>query len=314
MTTATLSLRSARADLSTSPAVVKAVEENETLVITAGQMARQKLPQQAVYKALADAVGDDTPLFKFWRRSEEADTRYPGSASLVVATSSDREDATVSVYGLDNEVVPAKFNAYALGDGGFAEVMIGKATVEVEIRPHSELLEVIRAADEGEKPEFEVLEGTPPTVIDVLDQEGVLVIRPIGQMEIPPHSSNVPLLVNLEVTRVDLEPTRSYGEPRIEVVRKDTGEVIKGLIATGPIRSAIGTKVGTSFEITPATVGESFEILEVVPVKDKEGNKIQVIDRRTKKPAVDAEGNLRYQMSVVVRRTTGGGVDLDLSL
>jgi hypothetical protein len=313
MTTPILSLRSARAELSTSPAVNKALEENKVLVITAGQMARQNLPQQATYKALAAELGDDTPLFRFTKR-EDGDTKFPGSATLVVATSSDRDDAVVSVYGLDNEVVPAKFNAYALGDGGFAEVTIGKATIEVEIRPHPDLLGVIRAADEGEKPEFEVLEGTPPIVIDVLDEEGVLAIRPIGQMEIPPHSSNVPMLVDLEVTRVDLEPTRSYGEPRVEVVRKDTGEVIKGLIATGPIRSAIGTKVGASFEITKDTIGESFQILEVLPVLDKEGNKIQVIDRRTKKPAVDADGNLRYQMKVVVRRTTGGGVDLDLSL
>lgn len=308
MTASILSLRSARAELSTSPAVNKALEENKVLVITAGQMARQKLPQQPTYKALAEALGDEAPLFRFTAR-EDGDTKFPSSASLTVATSSDRDDAVVSVYGLDNEPIKTSFDSYVLGEGGYAEVTIGKAKVEVEIRIHPDLMEMIRAADEDAKPDFELTEGVP-----ALEFDETRAIRAIGQAEIPPHSADVPMLVDLEVSRVDLEPTRSYGEPRIEVVRKDTGEVIKGLIATGPIRAAIGTKKGASFEITEATIGESFQILEHIPVLDKEGNKIQVIDRRTKKAALDADGNLRYQMRVVVRRTTDGGVDLDLSL
>ena len=301
---ATLSLRSSRVHFETDPAVVEAVKTSDSLEITAGQMAQQDLPEKATYAALADALGPDTPIFRFRPRTDGSS--FPISASLSVFAEIDAEgNSTPKVVGLNLAAIDAKFLRSKVGPGGYSIVTIGKAEIEVEISPSRELMDEIRAADEGAEIVFEEVKGAPQLV--ALD---VPTLRTIPQREIPPHSADVPLCVDLKVAEL-LAPTREYGEPRLKVVRQDTGEEIVGLIATSPIRAAIGTREGQGFKLDASSVGQSFQVLEVSTKKDRQGEPIPVLDRN-KKPALDEEGNARFQQTVIVRRTTGGASSLKL--
>ena len=128
--------------------------------------------------------------------------------------------------------------------------------------------------------------------------EVIPALRPVPQRDIPPHSEDVPQGVDLKVTAI-LQNTRGYNEPRIAVELPD-GSTIIGLIATAPIRQAIGVRNGKGFTLTDASVGETFQILEVIEMKTRDGESIL--------------SNGKAQRSVIVRRTTGGGIDLDLTL
>ena len=305
-----LSLRSARTSFETSEAVAKSVADNGELVLTVGQMAKQNLPEKPIYQALAKAVGNDTALFRFRPRTQE-ESAFPISTTWSVFAESEEKGSKVHVYGLDLSPIPGvEFVEYKLGPGGFAKVMIGSADLEVEIPTSSGLMGELRSLDEGEEIVFPV-QGGQPTVLVEIGQDAIPALRAVPQRDVPPHSTDIPHKVDLEVTAI-LPVTRQYGEPRLEVVRKDTGEKIIGLIATGPIRQAIG-KRENMFAMDEAVIGESFQILEVATKKDRDGKPVPVFDRN-KKPAVDEEGNPRFQQSVIVRRTTGGGVELDLSL
>lgn len=306
----TLSLRSARTSFETAGSVVSAVNENGFLIITAGQMAKQNLPDQATYKEIAKALGEDAPLFRFRPRTDGS--KFPSSTTLAVFSDSADGHGKPRVYNVNLEPVEATFVRYKLGYGGFAIVKIGKAEVEVEIPVPTELKDAIRALDEGDNPIFDEIEGEPPFVALINEYTESQVLRPVPQRDIPPHAQEVPLLTDLEVTKI-LPDSRAYNTPRIEVVRKDTGEVISGLIATAPICRAIGVRDGESFKLEESSIGKSFQILELVVNKDRDGNPIPVLDR-FKKPVLDDEGNPRYQVSVIVRETTNGGVELDLSL
>lgn len=305
-----LSLRSARTSYETSEAVAKAVAKNGELVLTCGQMAKQDLPEKATYEALAAAVGANTPLFRFRPRTQE-ESGYPISTTWSVFAEEEVAGSNVHVYGLDLAPIEGvSFTGYKVGPGGYAKVEIGNAEIEVEIPVGLSLLDELRALDEGEKVEFPEL-GGQPTVMVELGDDPVAAIRAVPQRDVPPHSKDIPQKVDLEVTAI-LPSTRQYGEPRLEVVRKDTGEKIVGLIATGPIRQAIG-KRENMFTMDEEVIGEVFQIVEVAVKKDRDGNTIPVLDR-DKKPMVDEDGQPRFQQTVIVRRTTGGGIELDLTL
>jgi hypothetical protein len=50
----------------------------------------------------------------------------------------------------------------------------------------------------------------------------------------------------------------------------------------------------------------------VATKKDRQGEPIPVLDRN-KKAVLDEDGNARFQQTVIVRRTTGGGSSLKLA-
>jgi len=287
-----------------------AVNENGSLIVTAGQMARQPGDLQATYRKLAKAIGEETPLFRFNKSADPEANPYPRSNSLEVFSSSDNPNrARMGVYSADRRtLIPANFIQSIIGLGGNSIVDIGGVEVEVDIEIHPELRAHIYGLDDGDTIDQTPIEGVPPFAY-----EGNRAVAAVPQYEIPPYVEEVvPRKTDLKVTAI-LEPTRGYEEDRIEVVRMDTGEVISGLIATGPIREAIGTRNGAKFEMTNAAIGETFEVLDALPVLDGKGQKIPVLDRNGNQ-AVDKAGNPRFQMRVVVRRTTGGKTTLDLSL
>ena len=301
----TLSLRSSRVHFETDPAVVEAVKANGELEITAGQMAQQDLPEKEIYAALATALGTDTPIFRFRPRTDGSS--FPISTSLTVFAQTDSSGViTPKVFDLNLSPIETTFLRSKVGPGGYAIVKIGKAEVEVEIPVSSDLMGEVRAADEGAEPVFEEAKGEP-----ALEALGVHTLRAVPQREIPPHSNDVPVGVDLEVVEL-LAPTRDYGEPRLKVARRDTGEMIVGLIATSPIRAAIGVRNGQGFKLDNTALGQTFQVLEVATKKDRQGEPIPVLDRN-KKAVLDDDGNARFQQTVIVRRTTGGGSSLKLA-
>lgn len=296
----TLSLRSARTAFETAPSVVSKVAADGDLLLTAGQLAKQPIPDQEVYQAIAAALGDETPIFRFFPRTDGSS--IPLSRSLAVFASGVEDDAVPMVYGLDYTPIGSTFIRSKVGPGGYAVVRIGGRSgpeVEVEIPMAKDLVDGIRALDEGVMAEFEEVKGAPPTTATLPTGEILPTLRPVPQRDIPPHSEDVPQGVDLKVTAI-LPNTRGYDEPRIAVELPD-GSSIVGLIATSPIRQAIGVRNGKGFVLTEASVGETFQILEVVEMRNRQGE-----------PVLSESG--KPQRSVIVRRTTGGGLDLDLSL
>lgn len=296
----TLSLRTARTAFEVVPAVIRKVAADGDFLLTAGQLAKQPLPDQEAYQALAAALGDETPLFRFVPRTDGSS--IPRSFSLSVFADGIAEDATPRVYGLDFTPIEATFLRSKVGPGGYSVVRFGGRTgpeVEIEITMPSDLVDGIRTLDDGVIAEFEEVKGAPPTTATLPTGEVLPALRPVPQRDIPPHSEDVPQGVDLKVTAI-LPNTRGYDEPRIAVELPD-GSSIVGLIATSPIRQAIGVRNGKGFVLTEAAIGESFQILEVVEMKNRQGE-----------PVLAESG--KPQRSVIVRRTTGGGVDLDLSL
>lgn len=291
-----LNLRAARSAFETAPSVIAKVHADGEFSITAATMANQNVPEKAVYEALADALGPETVIFRFRPRPDGGTT--PLSGSLAVFASSLNGDAEPKVYTPNLEPINATFLTSKIGPGGSSVVQIGKVQVEVEIATAYELLDEVRAADDGKEPVFESVKGAPPLTLN-----GVPTLRVIPQREIPPHSRDVPLMADLEVIEI-LSPTRAYDEPRLKV-RTSDGTVINGLIATSPIRSAIGTRGDNGFTIDETAIGEKFQILEVIEIKDKKGNPVPV--------GGDGPNKDQSQKTVVIRRTTDGVADLDLS-
>lgn len=295
----TLNLRIARSLFETDPAVIQKVAKDGEFVITAGTMAKQNLPDKATYVALADAIGEETPLFRF--RPSPDGRKTPLSASLAVFSTSLNGDGEAKVYGLDLEPIDVTFGGYKLGPGGYALVQIGEAVLEVEIPVTREVMDEMRVSDSPEEYQFPEGKGKPPTFLQLTkDGPELQALRPCPQREIPPWSEEVPIGTELRVLEI-LNPTREYDQPRLKVQAAD-GSVISGLIATGPIRTAIGVRRSKGYEITRDAIGESFVIVEVLEVRDRDGNSVSV-----------SADDSRPQRTVVVRRTTEDE-NLDLSL
>jgi hypothetical protein len=311
-----LNLREAAQGFAKDSAVIEAVAAEGVLVITAGKMAEQTLPDKPLYQKLAKAIGADTPLFRF--TPSKGESAVPYSSSITVFLNQDNTPVVMTP-GLFQ--VDGQFISYKLGIQGYALYEVAGIALEIDIAVDSELPAEIRrqkeAADVGEEPTFpfSMEQGVPTPTTKIGDVE-VRAIRSVPQREIPPHSEDVPLNEELKVTEILASPTREYGEPRLNVVVTKTGEVINGLIATAPIRQEIGENDGEGYKLTEKSVGAAFEILERIPLfrwvgtgEDRKKEAIPVLDRNGK-PALDANGKPRHQMTVVVRRTDVQGLSL----
>lgn len=305
-----LNLREAASVFAKDPAVISKVAENDEFSISAGVMADQDIPEKAQYKKLADAIGHETPLFRFKPSKQGSEIPLAQGPSVFVDSSGQPVILTPGMTTID-----AKFESHRLGVRGYALAKVGTVTIEVDIRVADELVKEIRdqkaCAPKGENPtfHFEMTKGAPTAMGMVGDVE-TRAIRLVPQREIPPHSDDVPLKTELKVVDVLPDPTRNYGEPRLLVANTATGEVINGLIATAPIRDCIGTRNSDgAYEITDAAVGTTFEILECYTKKTKDGKEIQILDDK-KNPVLDLDGNPRFQQKVIVRRTNVKGLSL----
>jgi hypothetical protein len=138
---------------------------------------------------------------------------------------------------------------------------------------------------------FEEAAGLPPLEVpSSLDNQLIPAIRSIPQRDIPPHSDDVPRLVDLEVMEV-LDPSRQYKSPRLTVKNLEDGTVIVGLIATQPIVRCITGQYEGEVELTNAVVGQRFQIVEVEERTRRDGEKVK-----------NEDGTV--QKTVIVRNTT----------
>ena len=236
--------------------------------------------------AVAVALGDDTVLFRARKRSNN------GSVPVIVGPSVFANGSGVVVVTADLAKIDTTVSKHRMGPGGYVLAALGKATVSIPLVISDELRnDLISAKDDGQTPsEFVEQDGQPPlTMASPFDGETIPTVKAIPQRDIPPHSDDVPRLVDLEVVEV-LEPSRQYKSPRLTVSMPDGG-VIVGLIATQPIVRALTGQFEGAVELTDAVVGQKFQILDVEERVNRNGEKY-----------VNADGTV--QKSVTVRNST----------
>lgn len=280
-----------RRQLETSEPVRMKFAEQGEFTITAGQFASTVASVFGVEKdakALAAGMGEDTALFRVRPRNGDAKT------PIIVSTSAWAGASGIEVMAADLVKVPATIEKSRLGPGGYVVVTVGKATVQMPLMISDDLRNALIAArnDGLEIEDFVETEGEPALSIkSPLDGEIISTVKAVPQRDIPPHSDDVPHLVDLEVVEI-LEPSRQYKSPRLTVRLGDgSGQTIVGLIATQPIvRSVMGVYEGP-VEINEAAVGQKFQILETEERVRRDGEKVK-----------NEDGTIQKQ--VIVRNTT----------
>ena len=278
-----------RRQLEVSRPVMDRFAKEGEFTISAGVFSKSIAKAFGVEKeaaAVAAALGDDTVLFRARKRANN------GSVPVIVGPSAFANGSGVVVVTADLAKIDTTVSKYRMGPGGYVLAALGKTTVSIPLVISDELRnDLISAKDDGQTPsEFVEQDGQPPlTMVSPFDGETIPTVKPIPQRDIPPHSDDVPRLVDLEVVEV-LEPSRQYKSPRLTVSMPDGG-VIVGLIATQPIVRALTGQFEGAVELTDAVVGQKFQILDVEERVNRNGEKY-----------VNADGTV--QKSVTVRNST----------
>jgi hypothetical protein len=285
-----LSFIEVRRQLETAAPILTKFKNEGEFSITAGEFAAKIAKALEVEKeaaALATAIGSDAVLLRV--RPRASGSTVP---SLVTPSVFVNWEGPV-VLGADLAPLPGEITKHRIGPGGYAVVAIGKVEVIVPIAISDELRnDLIVARDDGQEPAmFEEAAGLPPLEVpSSLDNQLIPAIRSVPQRDIPPHSDDVPRLVDLEVLKV-LEPSRQYKSPRLSVKNLEDGTVIVGLIATQPIARCITGQFEGEVELTEAVVGQRFQIVEVEERTRRDGEKV-----------TNEDGTV--QKTVIVRNTT----------
>jgi hypothetical protein len=285
-----LSFIEVRRQLETAAPILSKFKSEGEFSITAGEFASKIAKALEVEKeaaALAAAIGSDAVLLRVRPRSSGSTV-----PSLVTPSVFANGKGPV-VLGADLAPIPVEIKKYRIGPGGYAVVAAGKVEAIIPIAISDELRnDLIVARDDGQEPVmFEEASGLPPLEVpSSLDNQLIPAIRSVPQRDIPPHSDDVPRLVDLEVLEV-LEPSRQYKSPRLSVKNHEDGSVIVGLIATQPIVRCITGQYEGDVELTDAVIGQRFQIVEVEERTRRDGEKVK-----------NEDGTV--QKTVIVRNTT----------
>lgn len=235
---------------------------------------------------LIKALGGDADLFKVIARTEGS------SIPAVVSVMAYAGKNSVELRGPTMAAIDCEIEASKIGPAGYVIADIGGAKVKVQMRVSNELRNALVAArEDGVKIEnYAEVSGAPAlTVTSPFDGEQIPTMGQVPQRDLPAYADIIPHLTDLEVLEI-LEPSRSYGTPRLSV-RTPDGTVIDGLIATQPIvRCLTGVYEGEA-QITNEVIGRTFQIVEVEDRRRRDGELVKNESGTTQK-------------NVVVRNTT----------
>ena len=279
-----LNFSAIRRPLEVSRPVMDRFASEGEFTISAGVFAKSIAKTFGVEKeaaAVASVMGDDTVLFRVRKRGNQ------GAVPTIVGPSVFANSTAGSAADLAK--IDTKILKHRIGPGGYVLAAFGGETVSIPVVISDEF----RSDDLSSDDEKDVLRRgnrrRTPDRCEPVRRRNHSGIKAIPQRDIPPHSDDVPHLVDLIVVEI-LEPSRQYKSPRLTVSTPD-GSVIVGLIATQPIVRALTGQYEGEVELTNDVVGQKFQILEVEDRLRRNGEKV-----------VNKDGTV--QKSVTVRNST----------
>ena len=288
-------ISSLRRQLEVSRPVMDRFAKEGEFTITAGVFANsiaEAFGVKAEASALAKSIGEETTLFRARERSGG------GSLPVLVGPSAFATESGVVIVTPDLVKLEAKISKHRIGPGGYVVAAFGKTTVSIPLVISDELRNDLISArdDDQEVKNFVEQDGEPELIINSpFDGEIIPTVKAIPQRDIPPHSADIPMNVDLEVVEL-LEPSRQYKSPRLAVATPSGGMIV-GLIATQPIIRALTGQYEGSVELTPEVVGQKFQILGVEDRKRRDGELVKNEDGTVQKTVTVRNSTVEVEFS-----------------